>query len=152
MYNILITADRKITKVYGGQGPGQQQRRPKKESRTTAETHSRTGQAHMRPDMRMPVDIRVELCVTGLPVSGYLLARLQGVQCGNRNSTDHVSNNQLDRIQQLRMGFLWRMVPDEGIRKLPTVFGYGTTKRHRDRSGKLHQTNERLLSAGKYPI
>lgn len=55
----------------------------------------------MRPDMRVPVDVRVELRVAGLPVGGHLLAGLPGVQRGNRNGTAHVPDDQLDRVQQL---------------------------------------------------
>lgn len=102
----------------------------------------------MRSDMRVPVDVRVELRVVGLPVGGHLLAGLQGVQRGHRNDADHVPNDQLDRVQQLRMGVLRRMVSDEAVRKLPAVFGHRTTERHRHPGGKLHQTRGRLLSAG----
>lgn len=92
--------------MYGGQGSGWRCRWPKKETRTAAETHTRTRQTYMWPDMHMPVDIRIELRVTGLSVGGHLPAGLQGVQRGHRNGTANVPDDQLDGVQQLRVGVL----------------------------------------------
>lgn len=60
----------------------------------------------MRPDMRMSIDVRVKFRVAGVPVGGHLLARLQGVQRGHRNSAYHVPDDRLDGFQQLRMGIM----------------------------------------------
>jgi len=92
---LLAVINRKAPKVYGGQGPGRQQWRrwPEEETRTTPEAHTRTGQAHMRSDMRVPANVRAQLSVTGVLVGGHLCAGLQGVQRGHRDGADHVPDD-----------------------------------------------------------
>lgn len=98
---------RETPEIYGGQGPRQQWRkRQEEETRTAPKTHTRTGQAHMRSDMRMSINVRVELRVAGVPVGGHLLAGLQGIQRSHRNSAYHVPDDQLVGVQQLRMGVM----------------------------------------------
>lgn len=103
----------------------------------------------MRIDMRMPVDIRVELRIVNLSVGSHLLARLQGVQCSHRDGATHVPDHQLDGIQHLRMDIVRRMVFDQGVGQLFAVFGDRASKRHRNWRGELYPADERNLPAGK---
>lgn len=88
----------------------------------------------MRTDMRVPTDVRVELRVTGVPIGGHLLAGIPSVQRSHREGAHNVPDHQLDGVQQLRMGVVWRMVSDQAIRQLSTVSGHCPAERHRDRS------------------
>lgn len=105
----------------------------------------------MRSDMRVPAHVRAQFRVAGVPVGGHLRAGLQGVQRGHRDGAAHVPDDQLDSVQQLRVGVLRRVVSNETVGQLSTVPGYGTAKWHRNRRGKLHPAHERLMSAGKFP-
>lgn len=103
----------------------------------------------MRPDMRVPIDVRVELRVAGLPVRGRLPAGIQGVQRGHRDGTDHVPDHQLDGVQHVRVDVVRRMVSDQSVGQLFAVLGHRPAERHRNRRRELHQAHKRLLSAGK---
>lgn len=105
----------------------------------------------MRSDMRVPAHVRAQFRVTGVPVGGHLRAGLQGVQRGHRDGAAHVPDDQLDGVQQLRVGVLRRVVSDETVGQLSAVPGHSTAKRHRNRRGELHPAHERLMSAGKFP-
>ncbi|CAI6365692.1 unnamed protein product [Macrosiphum euphorbiae] len=101
--------------------------------------------------MRVPAYVRVEFRVAGVPVRGHLRARLQGVQRGHRDGAANVPDNQLDGVQQLRVGVMRRMVSDETVGQLSAVPGHGPAKRHRNRGRELHTAHERFMSAGKFP-
>jgi len=101
--------------------------------------------------MRVPAYVRVELRVAGIPVRGHLRARLQGVQRGHRDGAAHVPDDQLDGVQQLRVGVVRRMVSDKTVGQLSAVPGHGPAQRHRNRGGELHTAHERFMSAGKFP-
>jgi len=101
--------------------------------------------------MRVSAHVRVELRVAGVPVRGHLRARLQGVQRGHRDGAAHVPDDQLDGVQQLRVGVMRRMVSDETVGQLSAVPGHGPAERHRNRGRKLHTAHERFMSAGKFP-
>lgn len=104
----------------------------------------------MRSDMRVPIDVRVKLRVAGLPVGGHLPTGIQGVQRGHRNGANHVSDRQLDSVQQLRVDVVRRMVSDQGVGQLFAVLGHRPAEWHRNWRGELHPAHQRLVSAGKF--
>lgn len=101
--------------------------------------------------MRVSAYVRIELRIAGVLVGGHLRARLQGVQRCHRDSTAHVPDDQLDRVQQLRLGVMRRMVSDETVGQLSAVSSHCPAQRHRNRGRELHTAHERFMSAGKFP-
>lgn len=104
----------------------------------------------MRHHMHLPDDHGAELRLVRVPRRGHLLSVAQGLQHRHESDPGHVPNRERQLVQKLYVGFVRRMVPDQDDRLLPADLRHRQAERHQSELRKLHQNEQRRLSAGKY--